>query len=159
MIDLVSYKQIVLKDDLDKELYLHHIKHFSQEEGTPFTVEPLKSIFGRFSETERGQEFIKGQIKANEITNDIYVHHFLTEIQRNKNDPPEIETNIGANRIKSTYKNWAEKTSTSPSGGHLGLYKAWLKVPEEKENTYNGLTSQQFFDIIGDMMAIAKNTT
>ena len=60
-----------------------------QAEGTPFTVEPLKSIFGRFSETEKGQDFIKGKIKANEITNDIYVHHFLTEIQKGQKMTPQ----------------------------------------------------------------------
>ena len=57
----------------------------------------------------------------------------LTEIQRKEGNPPEIETTIGADTLKSTYKNWAEKASTSPSGRHLGLYKAWLKVPEENK--------------------------
>ena len=79
-----------------------------------------------------------------------------SEIQRKEGNPPEIETTIGADTLKSTYKNWAEKASTSPSGRHLGLYKAWLIVPEEKDDNYSGLTSHQFFKIIGDIMAIAK---
>jgi hypothetical protein len=38
-IDLVSYKRIVLKDELDNELCLHHIKHFR---GNPFYCRTIK---------------------------------------------------------------------------------------------------------------------
>jgi len=30
-------KSLVIKEDMEKALFLHHNKHFSQTDGTPFT--------------------------------------------------------------------------------------------------------------------------
>eukprot|EP00978_Attheya_sp_CCMP212_P026026 scaffold84859_cov54-Attheya_sp.AAC.1 len=45
------------------------------------------------------------------------------------------------------FKIWTERTSTSPEGRHLGLYKTWIhKEPEE--NVKNEIHPDHFFDII-----------
>eukprot|EP00957_Ditylum_brightwellii_P127402 9715411-Ditylum_brightwellii.AAC.1 len=62
-------------------------------------------------------------------------------------DPPCISTHISATDIKKNYKIWKECISTSPANQHLGLYKTWVKVPEEKEEKYKGLTTNAFFTV------------
>eukprot|EP00957_Ditylum_brightwellii_P087718 6679899-Ditylum_brightwellii.AAC.1 len=53
-IDWVSYRQIVLKEDMDKVLFEQHVRHFNQATGTPFTVDPLLSKFGELAEKPAG---------------------------------------------------------------------------------------------------------
>eukprot|EP00957_Ditylum_brightwellii_P099554 7583575-Ditylum_brightwellii.AAC.1 len=74
-----------------------------------------------------GQAFLCGETSASELTSNTHVQSFLDEIQRREGDPPEIDTIITITNINSMYKNWEEKTSTSPSSHYLGLCKALLQ--------------------------------
>ena len=56
-------------------------------------------------------------------------------MQHKGTDMPPID--LSDDLLANAYKKWKEGTSTSPSGCHLGHYKALLKIgglPKEKDN-------------------------
>eukprot|EP00957_Ditylum_brightwellii_P077545 5892680-Ditylum_brightwellii.AAC.1 len=119
---------------MEAALFQQHVRHFSQAMGTPFTTGPLD---------------------IDTLDTDIYTKEFLKELQRNDDNPPEINCTITTQDIKSNYKNWAEVTSTSPSNQYLGLYKSWLQAPDEVDDTWEGLMSNEFFGIVEKIVKIA----
>jgi hypothetical protein len=44
-------------------------------------------------------------------------------------DAPPIRTEVTVEEYSKAIKRWDERTSTSPSGRHLGFYKALLSIP------------------------------
>eukprot|EP00957_Ditylum_brightwellii_P172909 13163989-Ditylum_brightwellii.AAC.1 len=130
---------------MDTALFHQHLRHFSQATGTPFTVNPLVNTFGEYAETPGGEEFRKGILDIDNLPVDKYTKEFLHELTQTKDDPPKISTQLQAPDIRRNYKNWKEATTTSPSSQYLSLYKTWIYVPEEKEDAYDGITSNNFF--------------
>ena len=78
---------------------------------------------GPNANTEMGKAYRNGEQQIEVFKTDKYTKDFLQELQRNKDDPPIIDTTISMSNVKKNYKIWKEKTSTSPQGCHLGLYK------------------------------------
>ena len=77
---------------------------------------------------------------------------------------------IPLDSIKDGYRNWKERTLTSPHSRHLGIFKVWLfeskkerdnrakyyaLPPEERKERDNVLTTDEFFSIIQDIMNLA----
>eukprot|EP00957_Ditylum_brightwellii_P200662 15297242-Ditylum_brightwellii.AAC.1 len=119
------HKCIVEKEDLDRSLARHHIKRFGQAQGTPFTTAPLTEIFGEALETEATKQFVNNNLDPNSINSiDETTLKVLQGLILNNTDPPQIDTIITSKNIQQGFKIWREKTSTSPRGNHLGLYKA-----------------------------------
>eukprot|EP00957_Ditylum_brightwellii_P188740 14366920-Ditylum_brightwellii.AAC.1 len=58
--------------------------------------------------------------------------------------------------VKNNFKIWKEQTSTSPDGRYITLYKTWLKVPEEKTEECEGLTSDEFFNVITTVIKLCQ---
>jgi hypothetical protein len=133
---------------MDKTLLLQYLQHFSQAQGTPFTIDSIISKFGDYAEKETGRQFKEGTLDIDKPEVDKITKEFLKELQRTLDDPPEINTIISREDIKRNYKRWNKNTSTSPSRRYLGLYKTWITIPEEKEDEYTGITSNEFFDMI-----------
>eukprot|EP00957_Ditylum_brightwellii_P075006 5700452-Ditylum_brightwellii.AAC.1 len=125
---------------MDKALFHQHVNHFSQAEETPPTVAPITD-FGKYAEEAMGVAFREGKLDLEKLNVDKYTKEFLKELQQKTTDPPCINTQLSANDVKRNYKNWRETTSTSPANQHLGLYKTWVNVPEEKDKEYLELTS------------------
>ena len=68
-------------------------------------------------------------------------------------DPPPIDTNLSIENVKQGFKIWKERTSTSPSGRKLPLYKLWLKSYAQDDEV---LTCDEFFQIITDIINLAQ---
>ena len=68
-------------------------------------------------------------------------------------DPPQIDTALTVEDVKQGIKIWRERISTSPSGRKLPLYKIWL----QKHNDDKSLTTDQFFQIITDVINTSQN--
>ena len=56
--------------------------------------------------------------------------------------------------VKQGFKIWTERTSTSPSGLKLPLYKIWLKPYDSEEDVLQG---DDFFQIITDIINISQH--
>jgi exonuclease III len=133
-----EWRVINTKAELDKEILSRNQRHFSQAEGTPYTLPPLALVGSSltdfrvdrlpdgtvvvlpeemFPETKMIQEILSGESPLMEGHSTISTKVTLTEFVRG-------------------FWKWDENTSTSPSGRDLGVYKAiisvFLKPPDLK---------------------------
>eukprot|EP00957_Ditylum_brightwellii_P011883 895463-Ditylum_brightwellii.AAC.1 len=79
---------------MDKALFKQHMHHFNQASKTLFTVDPIRSKFGDIVEQEKSIAYRNRNLNCEDLGLDQYTTEFLKELQRNKNDPPEINTKI-----------------------------------------------------------------
>ena len=92
--DPYKYKRIVIKEGMEEHLLAHHLVHFGQAEGTPFTVPPLSNLADFTGESEFCEEFRAGEIDVETIPTDEVTKLFLKELQPHHDDPPEISAEI-----------------------------------------------------------------
>ena len=105
----------------------HHIiqrntRHFSQAQGTPFSVPPLNKCT-----TLEAIEQYKQDHTISEAC------HVILQYIQNLPSLPTIDTHISQEDLMSLYKVWNENTSTSPSGIHLGHDKCPLQYETETD--------------------------
>ncbi len=97
-------------------------KHFKQAQGTPFTVPPLDQIDGAGAPVVK--EILQSGLpsKWREVTPVGWNSETSNFIDRLQSDDkvPKIDTEISMQDFVSGIKRWKEKTTTSPSGRHLG---------------------------------------
>jgi hypothetical protein len=147
------------KKDVDREVKNRNRHHFNDPAGSPFTVFPLSEVgvtetnfqtshlpdgrevrmpVGTFIETETILDLLKtplpGAIHAN-ISSRISLGDFLGAI-----------------------KVWKERTSTSPSGRHLGHYKLLVKAYESRTTTPEVKSAvSDILNLMVDMMDLASD--
>ena len=104
--------------------------HFSQADGTPFTTVPLNSI-GHAADTDIADSILNGHIPESLADADEYALDIIKEIA-NSTLPP-LAINFDTSSIKQGFRKWKERTSTSPSGLHLGIWKTLAQSSENEE--------------------------
>jgi hypothetical protein len=108
-------------------LIKRNIGHFGQAHGTPFTVAPLSNWVGWHGTSDSAAAILQGDLpphvlaQSTEAARDI-----LKSFQHEIAPPDSIDIRISPEDIRSALKSWKEKTSTSPSGQHLGYYHSIL---------------------------------
>ena len=135
-------KYIEIRDPVEimKLLLERNCKHFSQATGTPFTIEPLLTIVGEDGTTASADKILDGTFDLGSIdlptqaARDLLKRlgeQFLPEGCELKDEDLRLETTT----VFGWFKNWKLRTSTSPSGMHLGLWKSALGVvfPDKKK--------------------------
>jgi hypothetical protein len=60
-----TFRKVQLKHELDKVLLAQNITHFSQAEGTPFTMSPLIDILGVDGYTNEALDILDGNVPSN----------------------------------------------------------------------------------------------
>ncbi|KAI2503136.1 hypothetical protein MHU86_11327 [Fragilaria crotonensis] len=99
-------------------------KHFGQAHGTPFASPPLSDQLGYTSaDTVHAEQILKGEYNATEFAPSVAQllrHLKQTEEMSSHPSCPRVSKAAFEGKIKS----WRESTTTSPSGLHLGHYKA-----------------------------------
>ena len=116
------------RQELETAILQRNRKHFNQCAGTPFTVGKLRRIKWA-ADSKLADDILEGQHHRKYTTHDRAIATVLNECKRLS---PEIPMKISRTNLKSLFKHWRESTTTSPSGRHLGLYKAIYK--NESEN-------------------------
>ena len=113
-------------------LLARNAKHLSQADGTPFTVEPLTSLLGRFGTNNNSTKLLDGELNIDEIRTTDATKTILRKLKRVE-QAGHVPSHISPEDIRTGYKTWRESTSTSPSGLHLGHDKALFRF-ESKGN-------------------------
>jgi hypothetical protein len=110
--------------ELEHRILERNKKHFAQAQRTPFTESPLKemtpaNISAYFDESGKPLDLPDGTF--HETTT-------ILELLRDacNQRPPSIKSTVSFENFVTSLLHWDEKTSTSPSGRHLGLYKSIL---------------------------------
>jgi hypothetical protein len=95
--------------------------HFGQAHGTPFTCSPLQQDIDWAASTPEAEQVLQGQYQMDsEIPNCKDLLQACTASTMLDETPAELTLEEFKGKIKS----WRESTTTSPSGRHLGRYKA-----------------------------------
>ncbi len=118
-----EWQQIDVPSEILKHLQERNQKHFAQAHGTPFTIPPLSSDLGFDGNTRAGIEILQGTYDTASLPQEVakLVQHLQqTEEMKSTSIQPTITEQEFVGKLKA----WRESTTTSPSGLHLGHYKA-----------------------------------
>ena len=141
-IDTKKQKYIEVRDPVEimKLLLKRNCKHFSQATGTPFTIDPLLTVVGEDGTTAGADKILDGTYDIGsldlptEAARDLLKRlgeQFLPEGCELKDE----DLMIDKTKVFGWFKHWKLRTSTSPSGMHLGLWKSAIGVvfPDKKD--------------------------
>lgn len=107
-------------------------KHFLQADGTAFTTAPFKDIIGNSGTTNNAIAILNGIPPAATLPKG-GAWDLLFQLTQGK--LPPIHSNITPEEMRKAFHKWRESTSTSPSGRHLGHYRAVLEIPNQSNGT------------------------
>jgi len=112
-----------ITDPLEIEYYLmlRNRLHFGQAQGTPFKVPPLSSDINWAATTSAAEDALAGC-----YTTTVSTAHCDHLLQACKAVTPldSIPAELTLSEFQGKIVKWRETTTTSPSGRHLGCYKA-----------------------------------
>ena len=116
------------KADVHRECLERNRRHFNQAAGTPWTIYPLSEVGTSATKfkTDKMPDGRRVRMPADTFleTNTLLDLIQSAEIPANAN----ISAEISFDDFVSAISVWSENTSTSPSGRHLGHYKALVSV-------------------------------
>lgn len=105
-------------DEMNKRLYDRNRLHFSQAHGTPCTTASIIDILGENGTTDAAQRILLGDI-PDDLPKPL---EYL--FQAMKSTTPMLDSHYALDDMIQGFSKWRENTTTSPSGKHLGIYKA-----------------------------------
>jgi len=142
---------------MENHLLQHSQTHFSKAHGAPFTQEPLKSLLQYDGLTPFGDDVFHGRPIPPDLNlppmTQLLLEHQKGQLQPNETPKHELQFDD----LMQGFKKWPERTSTSPSGRHLGIYKSLLKDfppptkkedPKPPERTYGITMMQTIFNML-----------
>jgi hypothetical protein len=123
---------IIDRQTLETSILLFCQQHFQQAASTPFGSGHLADILEGSGLTAAGEAMLQGEWQPNSAsTRTPELRAFIRRlaIPDQLRDTPPIDLEVSVDEYRSALKKWNERTSTSPSGRHLGFYKALLAIP------------------------------
>ena len=136
-----EWQQIEVPTDVLYHLHKRNRKHFSQAQGSPFTVSPLVDQLGYCGDGPSADQILDGTYDAQGMDSNValLLRHLkqTAEMAALPSHPTVTEQDY-----RGKLQVWKESTTTSPSGLHLGHYKALiarhkytdLESDDEEEN-------------------------
>jgi hypothetical protein len=146
---------ITEKEEMENKIIDRNISHFSQADGSPFTVSPLIDLLGRYGTSEEARQLLDGEfpLENEDLTE---ATKKILELMKRVSPEGAITDEITADDLRQLYAKWRETTSTSPSGLHLGHKKALLLMEKTEPSEDGKLTlSQQFFELKATFLNLA----
>jgi hypothetical protein len=128
----IELEYLVITDGptIEKLILQRNIRHFRQAEYTPLASPKIIREIGFGADTNRAEQLLEGSGDPTDITDDEWSRYLLTSMKRHSQ---EIEIEITAEKMMNKYKRWKERTSTSPSGRHLGHFHALFQPLKAKD--------------------------
>ena len=121
---------------LDKASIEHHLLRYNRNSCRAAALSPcgkveIHQLLTFTSLSTAASEVLSGSLPRSWIGKDALLREFLTSfaIPDSVKKTPPISTTVSEDDVKYGFKKWKESTSTSPSGRHLGDYKAIIRDP------------------------------
>jgi hypothetical protein len=117
------------KQKIESALLRYCEEQYQQAAATPLGKGHLANLLGISGLTEAGQQIIDGTLFSGfDNSNCPELSTFLAELAMPEEikSMPQISTEITLEEYRKGFRSWSETTPTSPSGRHLGIYKALL---------------------------------
>ena len=130
-----QWETIDIPSEVLAHLQTRNRRHFGQARETPFTSPPLSDDFGYCGDTIEAQALLEGTYDLTCI-DDPSVLLLLNHMQQIQSLVDQnMAPTITIDEFKDKLMVWRESTSTSPSGQHLGHYKALVARHEYSDVT------------------------
>jgi hypothetical protein len=129
-IDL-EYIAITDRPTIERLILQRNIRHFRQAEFTPLATSEVTRTIGFGANTNRAEQILNGSGDVTDITNDEWSRYLLKSMKRHSK---EIKIEITTEKMMEKYRRWKERTSTSPSGRHLGHFHALFRPLKAKND-------------------------
>jgi hypothetical protein len=126
-----EYTTIVDPKEIEEKLLERNRLHYGQAENTEMASQSVREKMGTTGTSEFCDEVMNGEADLSDFSPS------LQAIFQQLENPPKVEVNeiITLEDFKDTLKCWKEKTSTSPSGRHLGHYISLMtKIGDETDS-------------------------
>jgi hypothetical protein len=122
-----NWRNINCPKEIEFSLQLRNQCHFGQaeSEGTPFTTPIMKQKFNWSASTCEAELVLEGDYTDDELTDTQRL--LLDNMTRVTETEDNTQYTIDKDFV-GKFKVWRESTSTSPSGRHLGHYKALVSI-------------------------------
>jgi hypothetical protein len=116
---------------MEKYLLRYNHQSFRAAAESPCGHGLIHDAMSYSSLTSAGKELLQGKIPPEWHGNNNLLREFLASfaIPKNVKEAEAIKPEISVNDFVYGIKHWSEKTSTSPSGRHLGHYKSIIQDP------------------------------
>jgi len=159
-----SWTTVTDQNTLAKHISAANQRQYNQATDTPFGMEPLKTYFGYKGDTKGADNLVDGHLPTPDIMQQLLpetqsiLKYLATFIKQPLGDP--IPLTITKDQFKNLYNNIEERTSSSPSGRHLGHYKVAAKsnlLAELHTNMMSipymvGISPQQWRQVVDVML-------
>jgi len=122
--DPISYRSITDRDEMFAAVIQRQIKHFSQANSTPLASGPIAIRAPPLSYSHAHESIFKGTFPLSDAVPFEEVNMFVRGLTKPSTSVQEIPDQVTLDEITAGFKKLREKTSSSPSGRHHGLYKA-----------------------------------
>ena len=137
-------KVLSTKQEIHESIIDYNIKHYSKAEASPVGIgTPLHEKLGPYGISPFCDRVLQGNMNFHDLE-DIPMSetvellksmvkpqiHSTNQQTLPHNTPAEINISLDNEDYTKMFKKWKEKTTTSPSGRHLGHYKSILQEPE-----------------------------
>ena len=120
-----EWRQIDVPTEVVTLLQERNRKHFGQAKGTPFTVAPLAQQVGFTGTGVYSEQLLQGTYDSTE--HEPSVRLLLKHLKQvHQMEAAATRPTITAAEFRGKLQVWSETTTTSPSGMHLGHYKALI---------------------------------
>jgi hypothetical protein len=127
----IEYLAITDGPTIERLILHRNIRHFRQAEFTPLaTPEAIRKI-GFGADTDRSEQLLEGTDDPTDITDDEWSRYLITSMKRHSK---ELDIKITKEKMMDKYTRWKERTSTSPSGRHLGHFHALFRPLKAKDD-------------------------
>ena len=117
------WKEVNCPKEIEFLLRLRNQRHFGQAEtdGTPFSTAEMKHKFNWNASTEEAELVLEGEFTDSELSE---IERLFLDNMTRVTDADDNTKFVTRKNFEGKYRAWRESTSTSPSGRHLGHYKA-----------------------------------
>jgi Reverse transcriptase (RNA-dependent DNA polymerase) len=112
---------------IEEKLLERNTTHFEQAKDTPFAQPNLLNLYGYRGVNQNAKDLIEKNLVPEEIKQENkYVQQFVKKLGDGK--LIDIDEEISFDEFKTALDKWRERTTTSPSGRHLGHYKLIIRL-------------------------------
>ena len=127
----IEYFAITDGPTIERLILNRNIRHFRQAETTPLATPDVIRKIGFGADTDIAEQLLEGTGDPTDITDDEWSRYLLTSMKRHSK---EIKIEITQEKMMNKYRRWKERTSTSPSGRHLGHFHALFRPTKAKDD-------------------------
>jgi hypothetical protein len=130
-IDDILWETIVDREEIDRHLLQYNRDSFRAASASPCGHGIIHDALTFSSLSPASEALLAGTVPDEWVGQDNYLREFLASfaIPTQVRSHGDINSEITGEDVLRGFRGWKERTSTSPSGRHLGHYKALIEHP------------------------------